>query len=57
MGDELAISVFVIHWAMPPGLVSFMNDLFRPDGQARIRAVSRETRSAVPSIVRIGIVA
>lgn len=48
---------FVIHWAMPPGFVSFVNDLFRPDGKARIRAVSRETRSAVPSIVRTGIVA
>ena len=58
VGDELDISVV----CDPLGDATWLrivrgNDLFCPDGQTRIRVVSRETRSAAPSIVRTGIVA
>ena len=57
MGDELDISVVCDALAIQPGFASFVERPVSPDGQARIRAVSHETRSAVPSIVRTGIVA
>jgi len=46
-----------MHWRYNLASHRSWNALFPPDGQARIRAVSHETRSAVPSIVRTGIVA